>query len=166
LVLAKRQWRREINMNKIISASGKALFLAALCLSPALSPCAFLPDGYGTGIWLAGAALAHDGGDGGGDGDGDGDGGAGSSGGSGASGGSGGGGFDFFNPSPQKGRILPYPVLRARVLKAVNGRIIGVRRRKKHGGLIFMFRIIDRRSRLVDVHVNAANAAIVRIRGK
>ena len=128
----------------------------------------------GGGAGGAGGAGSGAGAGGGGSSGGGSAGGGGSSGGGGSGGGGDGGGggdsSDSLRVQIAKGRrnghIRPYSQLRRNAIGRTGGRLVGARAVKRRGQIIYRFRIVDRRSRLVDVYINARSGKIVRIRGR
>ncbi len=66
----------------------------------------------------------------------------------------------------RKGTIRPYLELRNKVLDQTGGRIVGIKKVRQKQQFIYIFRVIDRKSRLLDVRINARSAKILQVRGR
>ena len=66
----------------------------------------------------------------------------------------------------ERGEVLPLERILAAVRAQVPGEVVGVELEREHGAWVYEVRVIDSSGRRLDVRVDAAKGAILRIKGK
>jgi uncharacterized membrane protein YkoI len=66
----------------------------------------------------------------------------------------------------ERGEVLPLERILALVRAQVRGEVVGVELEREHGAWVYEVRVIDAMGRRLDVRVDAAKGAILRIKGK
>jgi uncharacterized membrane protein YkoI len=66
----------------------------------------------------------------------------------------------------ERGEVLPLERILAAVRAEVPGEVVGVELEREHGAWIYEVRLIDPSGRRLVVHVDAAKAVILKIKGK
>jgi uncharacterized membrane protein YkoI len=73
---------------------------------------------------------------------------------------------DEIREAVERGDARPLTEILAAVRARLPGEVVGVRIEHKDGRWLYEFRVVDRKGRLVDVHVDARTAEIERIQEK
>ncbi|HEY7607656.1 MAG TPA: PepSY domain-containing protein [Alphaproteobacteria bacterium] len=66
----------------------------------------------------------------------------------------------------ERGEVLPLERILAAVRAQVPGEVVGVELEREHGAWVYEVRVIDPSGRRLDVRVDAAKGAILKIKGK
>lgn len=66
----------------------------------------------------------------------------------------------------ERGEVLPLERILAAVRAEVPGEVVGVELEREHGAWVYEVRLIDPSGRRLVVHVDAAKAVILKIKGK